>query len=102
MKVQMGQTSGVSCISAQANRLSSDDVITNLDECTVLGQVGVSRDRAVYMANFYPVRLAFARLAIAKLHAYLSNHTGACCGHCGTNRHGKVVGILVGTLVTTG
>ena len=101
MKVQMGQTTSVSCVSAQANRLSSDDMITDLDESTVLGQVGVSRDRAVYVANLHPIGLAFTRLAIAELHAYLSNHARSCCGHRRADGHGKVIGIFVGTLMTT-
>ena len=35
----MRQTSGISTISAQANRLSSDNLIINLDEGTMLGEV---------------------------------------------------------------
>src|SRR4051794_18118971 len=101
MKVEMREASGVTRVSAQSDGLSNDNLITHFDENTMLGQVGVSRDGAVHMANLYPVRLPFSMLAITKLRANFSNH--ACAGgrHLRADRHGKVVRVLVGTLVTT-
>jgi hypothetical protein len=57
MKVQMGQPSGISSVAAQADWLSSDDMITDLNEGTVLSEVGVSGDGAVCVANLDPVGL---------------------------------------------
>jgi len=99
MKVQMGQPSGISSVAAQADWLSSDDMITDLNEGTVLSEVGVSGDGAICVANLEPFGLALSRLAVAKLHAYLSHHAGACCSHRRADGHNKVIGILVGTVV---
>ena len=99
--MQMGQPSGISGVAAQADRLSSDDAVTNANERTALGEVGVSGDGAIRMANLHPVGLAFSRLTVAKLHAYLRHHAGPCRAHRCPDGHDEVIGILVGTLVTT-
>ena len=96
----MGQSAGVSGIAAQTDRLAGGDMITNVNEGAALGEVAVMGEGAVRMANLDPVGLAFSMLAVAKLHAYVGHHAGACCSHGRADGHDEVIGILEGTLVS--
>ena len=77
MKVQMRQPAGIPGVAAQANGLSSDDMVTNLDEGSTFGEVGVRGDGPIGVADFDPIGLTLSRLPIPKLHPYLGHHSCA-------------------------
>jgi len=96
----MRQPAGIPGIPAQANGLSSYDAITNLDEGSTFGEMGVRRDGPVGVADFDPIGLTFSPLAIPKLHPYLRHHPCASRSHSCANGHDEVIGVLIAAAMT--
>ena len=99
MKMQVRQPPGIARVAAQADGLSGNHAITDLDQGAVRGEVGIGSDRSIGVTNLDPVGLTLPGLTVNELHSYLSHHSRACGGHGCADRHDKVIGVLVGTPV---
>ncbi len=102
MKMQMRKSTGIAAVATQPDGLPGLDMIADPDKRAVLSEMGIGCDGVVRMPNFHPIRFALAGLTIVEFHSYFGHNSGPRRGNHGADRHHKIIGISVGTLMTSG